>query len=261
MTWIAVAIGGAAVVGAVGSNLAASTQASGQKQAAATQAGELSSIQQLENPFVQAGYGTTQSLSQLLGTAPATGPGGTDSATGLPGGYLTQQFNPTQQQLDQYPGYQFALKTGMQATQNADTPGSGALSGQTLKDLTNFATGTASNYYGQYFNQFQQQQNNIFSRLSGIAQLGQASAGGVASAGTQLGQGIAQAQAGAAASTAGGIVGSTNAVANSPLNYLLAGNLANTSGGGLNTSSTDAANLSTLNAYNASNPLPTIGGS
>ena len=242
------AILGASVLGTVGSIVAGGEQASGQEQAAQTQANELGSIQQLESPFVQGGYGAETSLNQLLGTAPATGPGGTATSTGLPGGYLTQQFNPTQAQLDNYPGYQFALKTGMQATQNADTPGSGALSGQTLKDLTNFATGTASNYYNQYFNQFQTQQNNIFSRLSGIAQLGQAGAAGVASAGTQLGQGIAQAQAGAAASQAGGIVGATNSIGSAPLNYLIAGNLANNaagSGAPLNSINTGAVSAAT----------------
>jgi hypothetical protein len=232
MSWIAVAIGGGALVGAIGSGIAGSEQASGQEQAANTQAGELASIQALESPFVQQGYGAETSLGQLLGTKPATGQGGTASGTGLPGGYLTQQFAPTQAQLNSYPGYQFALQTGGQATRNADTPGVGALSGAALKDLTNFNVGTANNYYGQYFNQFQQQQNNIFSRLSGIAQLGQAAAGGVASAGTQLGTGIAQAQAGAAASTAGGIVGATNSAAGVPMSLLMANYLQGNSGGG-----------------------------
>jgi hypothetical protein len=226
------AVLGAAVVGAAGSVAAGSEQAKGQEQAAKTQAGELTSIQQLENPFVQAGYGATSSLGELLGTSPPTGKGGTAGGTGLPGGYLTQQFNPTQAQLNNYPGYQFALQTGGQATRNADTPGVGALSGPALKDLTNFNVGTANQFYGNYFNQFQQQQNNIFSRLSGIAQLGQASAGGVASAGTQLGTGIAQAQAGAAASQAGGTVGATNAVSGVPMNLLMANYLSSNTGGG-----------------------------
>ena len=131
-----------------------------------------------EQPFLNAGYGATTSLQNLLVLASN---GGTDPGTGLPNGYLTQQFNPTQQQLDQYPGYQFALKTGGQAVRNADTPGVGALSGAALKDLTNFNVGTANQYYGQYFNQFQQQQNNIFDRLSNIASMGQNAAGNLGS--------------------------------------------------------------------------------
>jgi hypothetical protein len=232
------AILGGALVGTAGSLIASNQQAGAQKQAASTQANELSSIQQLENPYVQAGYGATSTLNELLGTAPTTGSGGTAGTTGLPGGYLTQQFNPTQAQLNSYPGYQFQLQTGGQAIRNADTPGVGALSGAALKDLTSFNQGLAGTNYQNYFNQFQTQQNNIFSRLSGIAQLGQASAGGVASAGTQLGQGVAQAQAGAGASYAGGTVGAANAAGNSGLNYLLLNSALGGSSGGFNPAAT-----------------------
>ena len=213
----------AAGVGAVGSIVAGGEQASGQEQAANTQAGMLNTVLGYQQPFIQGGYGAENTLNQLLGTSPTTGTGGTAAGTNLPGGYLTQQFAPTQAQMNAYPGYQFALQTGGQATRNADTPGVGALSGPALKDLTNFNVGTANQYYGQYFNQFQQQQNNIFNRLSGIAQMGQAGAAGVGSAATQLGTGIAQAQAGEAGSIAGGIVGATNSVGNSsiPLAYML----------------------------------------
>ena len=65
-----------------------------------------------EQPFLNAGYGATNSLSQLLGTSPATGAGGTAAGTSLPGGYLTQTFDPTQSQLANYPGYQFQLQQG-----------------------------------------------------------------------------------------------------------------------------------------------------
>jgi hypothetical protein len=208
---IATAIGGAAVVGYLGAQSAAHTQAGGQKQAAATQQHMFDTVVGQEQPFLNAGYGATTSLSNLLGTSGKRG--GVDPATGLPIGYLTQTFNPTQAQLDNYPGYQFALKTGGQATRNADTPGMGALSGAALKDLTNFNVGTANQYYGQYFDQFQRQQNNIFDRLSNIASMGQNAAGNLGSVGSNLGTGIAQAQAGAAASQAGGIVGGTNALA------------------------------------------------
>ncbi len=222
--WVAGAIVGAGVIGAVGSNLAARKQAGGQEQAAATQQQMFNTINAQEQPFIKAGYGSTGALNELLGTAPGTGPGGTAGTTGLPSGYLSQTFAPTQEQLNNYPGYQFALQTGGQAIRSADTPGVGALSGPALKDLMAFNVGTANQYYGQYFNQFQQERQNIFSRLSGIAGLGQNAASNVGTAGTSLGTGVAQAQAGAAASQAGGIVGATNAIGGSgvPLAYLLA---------------------------------------
>lgn len=308
--WVAGAIGGSALLGYLGSQSAADTQAAGQRQAAQTQQHMFDTINAQEQPFIQAGYGATSTLAQLLGIAPpgggtsggaapptqaqftkttggtpstpmmfgehgertggpgtpgtstfdqagydkamaawnasqasATG-GGTVGSTGLPPGYLTQQFKPTQEQLDNYPGYQFALKTGGQAVRNADTPGVGSLSGPALKDLMNFNVGTANQFYGQYFNQFQQQQQNIFSRLSGIAGLGQNAASNVGTSGTSLGTGVAQAQAAAAGSQAGGIVGATNALGGSavPLGYLMSGQ--NTGNGTLPNSQAQPQNSS-----------------
>jgi len=196
MSWIAVAIGGSAVLGYMGSQQAAGQQSAAQQQAAATQKAMFDTINKQQQPFIQSGYGANQTLSDMM----------------KPGGYLTQQFNPTQQQLEQYPGYQFAQQQGQQATLNADTPGQGAMSGAALKDLTSFATNTAATHYGDYFNQFQTQQNNIFNRLSGLTQIGQNAAANVGSAGTQLGTGVAQAQAAAGGSQAAGTVGAANAL-------------------------------------------------
>jgi|SRR6185503_518071 len=209
-----------AAIGAIGSAVAGSEQASGQKAAARTQADMFNTLTQQEQPFIQGGYGAEKSLTELLGTAPATGSGGTASGTNLPGGYLTQTFNPTQKQLEQYPGYQFQLGQGDLALQNANSVGGSALSGAALKNLMTFNQGLAASNYGNYFNQFQTQQNNIFNRLSGIATMGQNAAGNLGTVGTQLGTGIAQAQAGAAGSIAGGIVGATNNIGN---NLTLAG--------------------------------------
>jgi hypothetical protein len=224
----------AAVVGAVGSNIAAGKQASGQRQAAQTQADMFNTITGQEQPFMQAGVGATNALSELLGTAAPTGAGGTASGTGLPGGYLTQQFNPTMSDLQNYPGYQFALKTGGQALENANTPGVGALSGPALKSLMSFNQGMAGTQYQNAFNNFMTQQNAIFGRLSGIAGLGQNAASNTGTAGTQLGTGIAQAQAAAAGAQAGGIVGATNSISNNavPLAYLMSQNNSGGGGGG-----------------------------
>lgn len=145
-------------------------------------------------------------------TAPQTGSAGSLTFDGLPQGYLTQTFNPTLSQLVKYPGFQFSLDMGDAATQNANAPGLGALSGAAQAGLSQFNQGLAQTYYGNYFNQFQQQQNNIFERLSQIASLGQNAAGNLGNSGAQLGTGVAQAQAAGAAAQAGGTVGATNAI-------------------------------------------------
>lgn len=219
----------AAAIGAAGSIASSSIQSSGQKQAAQTQADMFNTITGQENPYLQSGYGAQGELNALLGLgSPAYNPviggtsqnpqylynGGNVGNTGLPTGFLTQTFNPTQQQLEQYPGYQFQLQQGDQALQNANSATGSSLSGPALKQLMGFNQGLAASNYQNYFNQFQTQQTNIFNRLSQIAQLGQNAAGNLGNAGTQLGTGIAQAQAAAAGSIAGGVAGATNNIGN-----------------------------------------------
>lgn len=199
--WVAGAIVVGGVIGAVGSNMAASKQADAQKQAANTQQGMFNTINGQEQPFIQGGYGANTELQQLMGLQ-----GGKD-ASGLGNGYLTHQFNAQDFQNNLDPGYQWQKDQGAQALRNSDTPGVGALSGAALKDLMGFNQGMASTGYQNAFNRFTTQQNNIFGRLSGIAGMGQKAASNVGTAGTSLGTGIAQAQAGAGASYAGGING------------------------------------------------------
>lgn len=224
MPWGVVA---GAAIGAIGSSMAAGTQADAQKQAAATQQGMFNTINSQEQPFMNAGYGATTRLSDLLGTSGNTGAAGYGS--------LTSQFTPQDFLNNQDPGYQFQLQTGAQALRNADTPGVGALSGPALKDLMSFNQGMASTGYQNAFNRFTTQQNNIFGRLSAIAGMGQNAASNTGTAGTQLGTGIAQAQAAAGGSLAGGIVGATNSLGSSiPLAYMMA-NQGGGSGGGVDT--------------------------
>jgi len=215
MSWVAAAIAGSAIVGAVGSNIAAGTQAGGQIQAANTQQNMFNTINKQEQPFIQAGYGATSQLSSMLS----------------PGGQLVSNFTPQDFLNNLDPGYQFQLQTGGQALRNADTPGVGALSGPALKDLMSFNQGMAATGYQNAYNRWQTTNTNIFNRLNAIAGLGQGAASNVGVSGTQLGTGIASAQAGAAGSMAGGIVGATNAIGSSgvPLAYLLSGQ---TPGGG-----------------------------
>ncbi|WP_124570178.1 DNA transfer protein p32 [Burkholderia sp. Bp8984] len=188
----------------MGAQSAADTQAGAQQQAAQTQLDMFNTINGQEQPFMKAGYGATTVLNQLLGLTP------NNPADGLPNGYLTQTFNPSS--IASSPGYQFAQQQGLQAVQNADAPSVGALSGPALKDMLNFSTGTAEQYYNNYFNQFQTQQQNIFSRLANLANLGQNAASNTGQAGTQLGTGAAQAIASSGASQAAGTIGSANAI-------------------------------------------------
>jgi hypothetical protein len=221
---VAAAIGGGAlasgVIGAVGANSAADTQASADQNATAAQMSMFNTINGQEQPFIGIGNGAAGALNKILGLTSGTGPGG------LPNGYLTQttgpfSFNPSN--ITSSPGYQFSQTQGLQQTQNAIAPNVGALSGPALQALTNYATGNAEQYYNNYFNQAQSQyntnlnsqqtqQNNIFARLSAIAGLGQNAASNVGTAGTALGTGAAQSTAAAGAAQAAGTVGASNAL-------------------------------------------------
>ena len=209
---VAAAIGVSAAAGLAGSAIsssgaksAADTQASAQENAAQQQMSMFNTINGQEQPFMQAGYGATTQLNGML----------------QPGGYLNNQTAPTfnASTVTNSPGYQFAQQQGLSQVANAEAPNVGALSGPALKALTNFSSGTAAQYYNDYFNQAntvfnqgQTQQNNIFSRLSGIAGLGQNAASNVGTSGTSLGTGAAQATAAAGASQAAGTVGAANAI-------------------------------------------------
>jgi hypothetical protein len=240
MPWGVAAAVGASVVGSAisgsASESAANTQANAQQQAAADQLQMFNTINQQEQPFMNAGYGATGTLSQLLGLTP--GNVGT-----LPNGYLLQTgLQPfSASEVTNSPGYQFAQSQGLQQVANAESANVGALSGPALKALTNYASGTAAQYYNDYFNQYntqfqqgQEAQNNIFSRLSAIAGLGQNAASNTGNAGAQLGAGAAQATAAAGASQAAGTVGAGNAIAgglNSAGSYLALNSILSGGGG------------------------------
>lgn len=68
MSFIAVAIGGSAALGYLGSRSAANTQANAQTQAAQTQLGMFNTINQQQQPFIQGGYSTLNQLLYGLGT-------------------------------------------------------------------------------------------------------------------------------------------------------------------------------------------------
>jgi len=239
MSFIAVAIGGGALIGGVTSLIGGHEQAGAAKNAQELQAQEAQNAldfqkqqwntqQQNQAPWLHAGQGAVSTLSNLLGSgqfAPWTG-----------------QFQaPTAQQAEQTPGYQFQLQQGEQALQNSAAASGGALSTGNLKNINNYAQGVAStNYqqtynnalqqYQQSYNQYQQNQANVFNRYASLSGLGQTAAGQLGqegqaasnnvgnislTSGAQQGQNINN----AAAATASGYVGAANA-ANSGIGNL-----------------------------------------
>jgi len=204
---VAAGLIGAATIGAVGSIAAGSEQASASQNA--TNAQEAMFQQQEQNlaPYQQGGVGALNQLNYLEGNGPSTG------ITSSAGGYGSLNAPFTAQTMQQYsPAYQFQLQQGQQGVLNTDSSGQGALSGAALKDLTSYNQNYANTAFNNAFNQYQTQQSNTYSRLAGIANLGEAASANSATGGSNYAQGIGQSLTNTGTALGGGIAGAANSI-------------------------------------------------
>lgn len=189
-------IGGAGLIGGVGSALiganaaksAAQTQADAAQSAENTQLSMFNTAQAAEQPYNTIGQGADQTLAGLYGINGAGG--GTGS--------------PTPQSLAAFtssPDYQFALDQGTQAMQRSAAAGGTLVSGGQLKAGQEFGQGLATQQYGNYFN-----------RLLSLSQLGQSAASGISTSASNFGNSIGNTQQALGQSLASGTVGSANAI-------------------------------------------------
>lgn len=184
MSWVAAAVAGASLVGSYVSSKnqkkAAASASDAQTQAAELgieeQRRQFDQIQQLLAPFVTAGTGAIAGQQDLLGLG---GPGAQQAAIGA---------------LEGSPQFQALTQQGEEAIL-ANASATGGLRGGNVQ-------GALAQFRPQLLAQLIDQQ---YSRLGGLAQMGQASAAGVGSAGLQTGNNVTQllgqqgaAQAGAA---------------------------------------------------------------
>ena len=129
---------------------------------------------------------------------------GNPTGTGTGSGYLQHQFNASDLAAGLAPNYDFMLQQGQNVNQRAANVGGGALSGNTLQGLQNYTQNYAGTAYQNAFNNYQQQRQNIYGNLAGIAGMGQAANTGAVGAAnnyatntTNLTTGLAQANAAA----------------------------------------------------------------
>lgn len=188
------AIGGAAQSHAASS--AAKSQERAAAQANATQQGFFDTTQENLQPFIQTGTGAANQIAALEGFGPTGGAG-------------------MQTTLNNLPGYQFSLQQGLKSVQNSATERGLGLSGAALKGASNYSTGLANTYY-----------NNLLNGLQNTETVGANAAGGLATAATSTGSGIAQtdvgvgAAQGAAANQKGAAI--SNAVGSVPQSLITA---------------------------------------
>jgi len=196
-------ITGAVAVG--GSLLGAKITGDATKDAAAMQVagGDRALAQQLRMfemgredmaPYREAGYTALQDIKDLMPM-------------------FTQQFGP--EQLARYldPSMDFRMKYGTKATERLGNVSGGAISGNTMRALTEFGQDLASTEYANAFNRAQTEPTNIFNRLSNIAGLGQNAVSTGVQAQQAFGNQASNIMTGQAAAQAAGTVGQANAYA------------------------------------------------
>lgn len=143
------------------------------------------------NPYITGGQGAELTLSDLTST---------------PGQGLLQQYQPftapTLAQAEEMPGYQFESQQMQQAVQNAAAakgelldPNAAQAEIQTAQNLAQSNYGQAYNEaqqtYGTNYTAFEQQQQNEYNRLLGVAGLGESAAGTEGALGGQIGNTMA----------------------------------------------------------------------
>lgn len=215
MSFVAVAVAGAAVVGAVATTVASSNAADATKSATNASINAQQTAQEkqaaLNAPYAAIGTGTP-------GTPATGGPG-----TGTPGttGAIQQYQNllglgpggtaDIEKSLAATPGYQFARDQGLQAATNAGTlTNPGGISGNTLEALDKFGTGLADSTYQQAVGNAQNAvtigQNAAAGTGSGILQTGANVGNALINQGNTI-AGIDANQAASLSKTASGAVG------------------------------------------------------
>jgi hypothetical protein len=218
------------LLSAGGAEAGAQQQAAYERAALAQQESMWTQQEGNEQPFVQGGQGAESQLNYLMGEGTpgqyTQGLGMTaGSSSGGGFGSLNAPFTAdTFKSMS--PAYQFQLQQGGQGTLNVDSSGQGAESGSALKDLQSYNQNFANTSFNNAFNQYQTQQNNVFSRLSNLATLGSSAGSNTTTGAGQFSGQIGNTTAGIGSALGTGSVAAGNALGSSAnsLGGLLSGN-------------------------------------
>lgn len=222
MTWVAVGVAGASLVGGLISSGAASKaseqQVAAEREALAQQKSMFNTIQGNEAPYMGLGQNASSQLNYLLGqgqpgeTSAAGGIGAT-AASSSAGGYgsLNKPFDINTFK-SMTPQYQFNLQQGGQGILNGQASGQGAESPAALSALMSYNQNYANNSYNSAFANYQNQQNSIFDRLNALATLGSNAGSNSTTGASQFSGQIGNTLGSIGASQAAGTVGSANAI-------------------------------------------------
>ena len=199
MTWVAVAIGGSALLGYVGAKKQAGAAESASQlqyqstQDAARQQREMFDILNAQQaPYRESGYSALSKINTMLPQ-------------------FTKEFTSADLIKNLDPSYQFMLQQGLGATGQAMNVGGGGSNVDLARQR--FAQEYAKTGAQQAFNNYQTQQSNIYNRLSNLAGIGQAAQSQANTLGSNTANALSQLGIGGASALGAGQVGAANAMA------------------------------------------------
>lgn len=201
MAWVATAIAGSAILGAGASIFAANTQAKAAQNATNAQMSMFQQGSQQLQPFINLGKSTSNQLSAAL-----------------PG--LGATFNPTMQDLENTPGYQFTLDQGMKSLESQQSALGLAGSGAEAKGLQQYTTGLASQTFQQQFENYLQQKQQQYNMLYQPTQLGASAGASLLGGSIQTGGQIGSNIIGAGNAQAAGLLGASASGSNALNSYM-----------------------------------------
>jgi hypothetical protein len=222
------------IVGGITSAMASGSQQKAAKQARGQITGAYNEAKGAQQPYYDVGTRNMQTLDQMVNQG---------SFQTSPYQYQMGEAPQEEFNFQADPGYQFRMQQGLRATGSKAAAGGMQLSGATLKALSRYGQGMASNEMqnayerfnqtrnfkqGQYefgtnagmsnemnrYNTANQQGQQRYSQYSGLADMGQQAAGNLASLATNYGNSIANTTIQGGNAKAAGIMGTGQAIGN-----------------------------------------------
>lgn len=206
--WVAGAVVGSALIGASASKSAAKTQASAARDATELQAAQYEQTRADQEPWRQAGINALGEMQRTAGNVPGTFKFGA-------GDYTAD------------PGYAFRLSEGRKALAHQAAARGGAVSGQSLKAMQDYAQNSASNEFQNAYNRAftsygtdVARENQLYNRQAAMAGVGQTSTNLINQAGQNYATNAGNLMTSGAAAQAAGQVGAANAITGGLGTYL-----------------------------------------
>jgi len=199
MTFVAVAIGGSALLGYMGSRKQAKAAESASQlqyeatsDAAKQQREMFDILNAQQKPYREAGYGALNQINTMLPS-------------------FTREFTSADLIKNLDPSYQFMLQQGLGATGQAMNVGGGGSNVDLARQR--FAQEYAKTGAQQAFTNYQNQQSNIYNRLASLAGIGQTAQSQANTLGSNTANALSQLGIGGASALGAGQVGAANAMA------------------------------------------------